>query len=239
MKNTLLLSLCVLTANLSIAQVNNKKGKANMLPKAEAVKVFIPGVKTKLGITLPVVRTYSYGDTNGKYYMVLTEKFDGMEEGDTVHKIIKAFNFKSTANGPEKLWEINDAANKATADYDGERSIWFWTRYCMFQDIDKDGLADPIIVYGTSGADGYSEGRGRVKILIYHNNKKIVLRHQDGVLDDERNTQVDAAFYKLPKVVQNEVVKIMHDIEVTTNTIFPNGWEDNMKKQKLDINESN
>jgi hypothetical protein len=231
--------MILLTANLTNAQVNNKKGKENLLPKAEAVKVFTPDVKTKLGITLPVVRTYSYTDKNGKYYMVLTEKFDGLKDGDTVHKTIKAFNFESTAAGPEKQWEINDAANKATADYDGERSIWFWTRYCMFQDIDKDGLADPIIVYGTSGSGGYDEGRGRVKILIYYRGNKIVLRHQDGVLDDERNTQLDAAFYKLPKVIQNEVVKIMHDIEVTTNTIFPNGWEANMKKQKLEISESN
>ena len=238
MKKIILL-IIILAANLTNAQVNNKKGKANLLPKAEAIKTFTPTVKTKLGITLPVVRTYSYSDKAGRYYMVLTEMFDGLKDGDTVHKSVKAFNFKSTANGPEKLWEINDAANKATADYDGERSIWFWTRYCMFQDIDKDGLADPIIVYGTSGADGYSEGRGRVKILIYYKSKKIVLRHQDGVLDDERNTQVDAAFYKLPKVIQNEVVKIMHNIEVTTNTIFPNGWEANMKKQKLEINESN
>lgn len=239
MKNILLSTICVLTANFAIAQVNNKKGKANMLPKAEAAKIFTTDIKTRLGIILPVVRTYSYSDTSGKYYMVLTEKFNGMITGDTVHKAIKAFNFKSTAAGPEKQWEINDAANKATDDYDGERSIWFWTRYCTFQDIDKDGLADPIIVYGTSGAEGYDEGRGRVKILLYYKGKKIVIRHQDGVLDDERNTQVDAAFYKLPTTIQNHVTAMMHEIANETNTIFPNGWEANMKKHKLEFDENN
>ena len=234
MKIQLFVSL-VLTANIALAQVDNKKGKANMLPKPKAAKVFNGDVKSKLGITFPVVRTYSYTDTSGKYYMVLTEKFDGIKDGDTVHKTIKAFNFKSTAAGPEKQWEVNDATEKAQPDYEGETSMWFWTKFCVFQDIDKDGIADPILVYGTTALNGTDDGR--VKILVYYKGKKIVIRHKNGTLDDERNTQVDAAFYSLPMVLQNQVTYLMKQIMENGVAIFPYGWEKNMKKHKLEFSE--
>jgi len=233
----IILIIVILATNLTTAQVNNKKGKANMLPKAEAVKVFTPDVKTNLDITLPVVRTYSYSDKSGKYYMVLTEKFDGMEDGDSVHKTIKAFNYKDTGAGLEKQWEVNDFTRKTENDYPGELSMWFWTRYCVFQDIDKDGLADPILVYGSKGDNGLDNGR--VKILIYYKGEKIVIRHQNGVLDDERNTQVDAKFYKLPTVIQKEVTFLIHQMMEDNNAIFPYGWEANMKKHKVEFSESN
>lgn len=236
MKKIILL-IVILIGNLTTAQVNNKKGKANMLPKAEASKVFTADVKTKLGIILPVVRTYSYSDTNGKYYMVLTEKLDGMEDGDTVHKTIKAFNFKSSGTELEKQWEVNDFTRKTENDYPGEISMWFWTRHCVFQDIDKDGIADPIVVYGSKGDNGLDNGR--VKILVYYKGEKIVIRHQNGVLDDERNTQVDAKFYKLPTIIQNEVTFLIHQMMEDNNAIFPYGWEANMKKHKLEFSESN
>lgn len=208
-----------------------------MLPKAEAVKVFTTDVKNKLGITLPIVRTYSYADTGGKYYMVLTEKFDGMEVRDTVHKTIKAFNFKSSGEELEKQWEVNDFTRKTENDYPGEISMWFWTRYCIFQDIDKDGITDPILVYGSKVDNGLDNGR--VKILVYYKGEKIVIRHQNGVLDDERNTHVDVKFYKLPTVIQKEVTFLIHQIMEDGNAIFPYGWENNMKKHKVEFSESN
>lgn len=46
-----------------------------------------------------------------------------------------------------------------------EASIWFWTNYSGFADLDKDGLIDPILIYGTSGMNNTDDGR--VKILTY------------------------------------------------------------------------
>jgi len=234
MKTQLLISLLLITT-ISLAQVDNKKGKANMLSKPETAKVFTSDVKSKFGITLPVVRTYSYTDTSGKYYMLLTEKYDGIERQDTIHKSIKAFNFKNTSAGPEKQWEINDATEKGSADFEGETSMWFWTKYCVFQDIDKDDIADPIIVYGTSALNSTDDGR--VKILLFYKRKKILIRHQNGTLDEARNTKVDAAFYSLPAVLQNQVTHLMKQMMENGAAIFPYGWEKNMKKHKLDFSE--
>jgi hypothetical protein len=228
--------ILLLAINIALAQADNKKGKANMLSKQEASKIFTEDVKGKLKITFPVVRTYSYNDTSGKYYMVLSEKYDGLEGGDTLHKAIKAFNFKHPSNGPEKQWEINDAIENRTADYDVENSIWFWTKFCVFQDIDKDGIADPILVYGTSGINGTDDGR--VKIVLYYKGKKILIRHKNGTLDEQRNTKVDAAFYSLPKPIQNQVTHLMRQIMESGAAIFPDGWENNMKKHKLEFSEN-
>ena len=207
-----------------------------MLPKADADKIFTTDLKSKLHIGFPLVRTYSYTDKSGKYYMVLTEKYDGNKNADTIHKAIKAYNFKATGATLEKQWEINDAAENTSNDNDGETSIWFWTKFCSFRDIDKDGLVDPIIVYGTPGSNSTDDGR--VKILLHHKGNKIVIRHKNGVLDDERHTQVDAAFYSLPVIIQNEVTKLMKEIVEIGYAIFPNGWEKNMKNHKLRFDES-
>ena len=81
-----------------------------------------------------------------------------------------------------------------------KHSIWFWTKYCLFEDINKDRLIDPIFVYGTSG-DNYT-GDGRLKILIYYKDKKIAIRHLNGTIDFERKTKVDQSFYDLPVAIQ-------------------------------------
>jgi septal ring-binding cell division protein DamX len=61
--------ILLLAINIALAQADNKKGKANMLSKQEASKIFTEDVKSKLKITFPVVRAYSYNDTSGKYYI--------------------------------------------------------------------------------------------------------------------------------------------------------------------------
>lgn len=78
---------------------------------------------------------------------------------------------------------------------------------------------------------------GRIKIIILQNNQKIAIRHQNGVLDGERYTQVDAAFYELPKAIQQQVVKQMNAIMENDSGIFPSGWQEQMKAKKLRLAE--
>jgi hypothetical protein len=140
-------------------------------------------------------------------------------------------NFIKGPNGLEKQWEINDFILKEK----DESSIWFWTKYCDFKDIDEDGIIDQILVFGTSGLNGYDEGR--IKILLVYKGQKIVIRHQNGVLDFERNTQVDQAFYSLNLSLQNRIKEIMQKMIENNHAIFPYGWQDAMKKQKLKFDE--
>ena len=205
------------------------------LSKSEVDKVITSDVKKEFGLEFPVFRVYNYTDKAGKFYIVLTEKNDGTKDTDTLHTKIKAACLKSNAGKLEKNWEINDFVAKIT-DSEYEESIWFWTKYSSFIDIDKDGIVEPVIIYGTNGYNGYDDGR--IKILIFYKGEKIAIRHQNGVLDEGRNTEVDAKFYKLPESIQNHVKKTMKTIMEHGKGIFPYGWEKNMKNHKTKFDEN-
>lgn len=192
--------------------------------------------KKELGIEFPIFKTYKYSDKSGNYQLVLTESRDSIKDKDTINLKIKAFNFKETPGGLNKEWEVNDFALPTAADHDGEETIWFWTKYLNLKDIDKDGLADVIMTYGTNGINGYDDGR--IKILLWHKGQKIAIRHQNGVLDEQRNTQVDPKFYKLPAAIQKHVKALMDKMDANQVAIFPYGWQDAMKKHETDFDEN-
>lgn len=200
---------------------------------AEQVKKFLDTVPETLNIKFPIIRIYKYEDKRGRFYCVLTESRDEISvENDTMNYKIKAINFKAENGSYTKIWEIDDNIIKNDSD---ESSIWFWTKYCDFKDYDGDGLADPIIVYGTYGANGYDDGR--IKIIIYYKGQKIAIRHQNGVLDNERETKVDNSFYNLPQSLQNSIKQKMDLMIKNNNAIFPYGWQAAMKNKKTSFSE--
>lgn len=218
---------------LSFAQVTDNK---KLLSAIHTQEIFTESVKNQHGIKYPIFRVYQFDDKSGQNLIVLTESFDGITSNkDSLHHNIKAFGFVKNQIGLIKKWEINDF--KIKQEYTVESSIWFWTKYCLFEDIDKDGLADPILVYGTSGSNGFDDGR--IKIFAMYKNQKIGIRQQNGALDFERNTQVDKAFYTLPVSIQASVKAIIEKIIEDDRAIFPYGWQDAMKKKKTYFDERN
>jgi hypothetical protein len=143
---------------------------------------------------------------------------------------IKAYYVIKANGGYKIVWRLQDFI-----DYERESSIWFWTKYSRFEDLNSDGYIDPVVVYGTSGDNGLDDGR--LKILVYFKNKKFAVRHQNGVLDFERNTRIDSAFYLLPGEIINSVTSIMKNIIDNDQAIFPNGWEKAMDGKKTYIEE--
>ena len=176
-----------------------------ILSQKEVEQLFTDELKKAFNIQYPIRRVYAYSDNSGEHRIALTESitiqtYNDLKLVDTLHHNIKAFFFRLKDNALTKEREIYDFIN---AD---ETSIWFWTKYCSFSDIDGDGLVEPIIVYGSS-PESDSEPY-RVKILIYYKGEKYALRHTDGDLDFMRSTQIDKNFYNLPKVIQGFVKKI-------------------------------
>jgi hypothetical protein len=218
---------------LSFAQITDNK---RLLPYNTIQEIFNDSVKNQHGIKYPIFRVYQFDDKSGQNLIVLTESFDGVTPNkDSLHHNIKAFGFVKNPTGLVKKWEINDF--KLKQEHTIESSIWFWTKYCLFQDIDKDGLIDPIIVYGTSGSNGFDDGR--IKIFVLFKNQKIGIRHQNGTFDFERNTQVDKVFYALPASIQTSVKAIIEKIIEDDKAIFPYGWKDAMKQKKTYFDERN
>jgi hypothetical protein len=229
---------CLLSLSLCFVAFS-QTATVQQMSKAEINRVFTKEVNSKFKINFSVWKAFHITDATGSYFVTLTEKFDGYnDEGDSNHYAIKAVYLQQTSDSLVKKWEINDASIKGkTKDDFSETSIWFWTKYCSFIDLDGDGIADPIVIYGTHGINGYDDGR--IKFIIYYKNKKIAIRHQNGVLDNQRETQVDAAFYNLPSALQQSVQKTMKLMMANNHAIFPAGWEKAMAKKLTVINERN
>ncbi len=194
----------------------------------------------KLKFTYPIYRAYQYTDKGGKHFLIMTENNLNNNysacyktQQNCITKI-KAYNYHYK-NGKCRLeWQMNDFILPKN-EVDKEYFISFWTKYFQLADYDNDGLIEPIIVYGTLTRNGTSDGR--IKILTYYHGKKVAIRHQNGTLDYQRNTQVDKAFYQLPTAIQTRVKTIMQEINNDDNGIFPYGWQKAMKKQKLKFSE--
>lgn len=200
-------------------------------------------VKNTHGIHFPVVEIFHYADHSGSYYCVFSESQDGTFEDKALggtkifNKKIKAIHLKEDQGKFYKLWELNDFTIFNENDAEEELSIWFWNSYSKFEDLDTDGMVDPIVVYGTRSNFNYTQN-GRLKIILYYKGKKVAIRHQNGILDEERKTVVDEAFYHLPKEIQNEAKSIMHKLENEELAIFPHNWKKQMDEKSTLLKDS-
>ena len=219
---------------LSFTAIAQSDTTSRILTKTETDEFFNDAFKKKNLITFPIFRAYTYKDKSGTYYVALTESADSVNKlKDTVNNKIKAFNFKADKLTTLKKWEVNDFKTLDLKGIEKETSMWFWTKYCQFNDIDDDGLFDPILVYGTFGPNGYDDGRA--KIILFYKGQKVAIRHQNGVLDNERKTQVDVTFYALPTKIQDHVKQVMATMVEKKHAIFPSGYEEKMSKKVTQI----
>jgi hypothetical protein len=228
MKLRYFINLFIAFVCMSNAFAQKTKVTSDWLTSKQVAELFSDTVCKTLNINFPIYRIYTYKDKAGQYFCILTESRDEITaDKDTINHSIKAICVKSGKGEFRKLWEITD--NIIRNDND-ERSICFWTKYFDFKDYDGDGLTDPIIIYGSIAANGYDDGR--IKIIVYYKGQKISIRHQNGVLDYERQTQVDKLYYKLPQSLQTSIKQKMELMTKGNQAIFPIGWQTAMKNKK-------
>ena len=115
---------------------------------------------------------------------------------------------------PQVLWTITDAIN------DTEEAMWFYTRYISLTDLNNDGYVDPIVLYGTQSESEEPNRENRVKFIIYYLGKKTAIRHQNSSLDDERHTQIDRSYYKLPSALKRKIRSIVATLEERGHALF-------------------
>lgn len=204
---------------------------STFLDSAEVANRFNEAILKQYNINYPIYRVYEFNDELGKHELVLTERPSTNKNIDS----IQAFCFLIEEGAKKLEWKLRDfIINQENVSE--ETSIWFWTKYLRLEDLNDDGKIDPIIVYGSKSR--YGTENGRLKILIYINGQKHGIRHQNSGMDFGRNTRVDQSFYKLGVKAQSFVTDLMHLIYDGGNTIFPAGWEDNMKLHKLYFDEN-
>ena len=206
--------------NLTLLEAQQKSSASELLTHKQIETIFTDSIKKEFKINYPIFRVYRYTDKSGNFLCVLTESNDSIVNNkDTFNRSIKAINLKINKNNFVKIWELNDNTIKSENE---ENSIWFWTSYVDFKDFNNDGLVEPIIVYGTSGMNGFDDGR--IKFIIFYKGQKIAIRHQNGVLDNERQTQIDKAFYSLPQKLKDDIKSKMALMKKQNKAIFTVTW---------------
>ena len=221
--------LLLLIYNFSFTQNSNVTSR--QLSKQETDSVFTDTIKVKLQLDYSIHRVYEYTDKAGVHFIVMTKKPTECVEQDVCSDSIKTYCYAYKNDDFKLKWLFNDFILPNSDEY----SISYWTKYFKIDDYDNDGFADPIIIYGTFGPNDFDDGR--IKILIYYKNKKIAIRHQNGIHDDERHTQIDKEFYELPISIKSRVKTIMENINENDHGIFPSGWQKAMENKKLKFDE--
>ncbi|HEY0609641.1 MAG TPA: hypothetical protein VGD35_08300, partial [Chitinophaga sp.] len=152
----------------------------------------------------------------GFHYLLLMEKYAQTKPKDTLTTNISAVCMMRDREKDEQVpvlrWKMRDLLE------DGEKSIWFFTRYISPRDIDGDGYVDPLIIYGT--ANERNGAYHRIKMLLYYRYSKVAIRVVTGTLDYERSTQYDAAFHTLPQSIQTYIKQLLQQISKDQNFIL-------------------
>ena len=203
-------------------------GQAQSLQEEQIQKQFPAKVQKQLGITYPITKAYTYKDKEGTHVWVFTENklyerakrkeqtYKKNSEGEVINDKIKAFHLLEKADTYQVVRVVYDYSPK----WEGtEFSIWFWTKFVSFTDLDQDGYVDPIIVYGAAPTDGDPD-RGKVKLLAYHKGEKTAIRHQDDPSDEGRETQIDVSYYTLPHPIRQKMFDTINHLQENQLTLF-------------------
>jgi hypothetical protein len=193
--------------------------------------------KNSIRFSYPIFRVYELSNNSRKDFLFLTE-----HPYDTVGRVImndsiQAFCIGNSDGKYSQKWSLKDFIIKNPNNHAEESTIWFWSKYICIEDIDQDGITDFIVVYGTKGLNGIDDGR--LKILVYYKNHKFAVRHQNGVLDFERQTQIDSSIYGLPERIQESVIVLIQSIIKDGHAIFASDWKKSFENNKTLIKEEN
>ena len=77
---------------------------------------------------------------------MLCENRTKIIKSDSLNNKIKAIAVLNDHGGFVEKWTIKDEIISTDEVEFPETSIWFWSKYSSFKDIDGDGNVDPIIV---------------------------------------------------------------------------------------------
>ena len=207
MKN---LYLFLLFSFLSLQAQPDPSG-ATLLTDKQVQTLFPQETLKEIGVTFPIRKVYAFQDKLGKQYLIISENNSNPDKATS----IKAFNvLLKEETPPQILWTITDAID------DTEKAMWFYTRYISLTDLNNDGYIGPIILYGTESQYGEPYEENRLKFIIYYLGKKTAIRHQNSSLDDERHTQIDRSYYKLPSALKRKIRSIVATLEEREHALF-------------------
>ncbi|KFF11053.1 hypothetical protein IW15_18005 [Chryseobacterium soli] len=171
-------------------------------------------------IPYPIYKAYEYKDKDGIYNVLLCENQTKIIKSDSLNNKIMAIAMLNDHGGFVEKWSIKDEIISTNDVEFPETSIWFWSKYSSFKDIDGDGKIDPIIVYGSKSNDGEIS---RVKIFTIYKGIKYGIRAVECSLDDCRTFKKDDSIKTLPKKIQTYLDALLNKMRKEQNVLLKNG----------------
>jgi hypothetical protein len=178
-------------------------------------------IKSRIGsISMHVFKAYEYKDIGGLYDLFFCENRNTISDQDTLNTKIQAICYLNDRGHYIEKWKIVDRLDEsADIQGDGELSIWFWSKYISNSDIDKDGLIEPIVIYGTKTIEGYS----RINIMIFYKGEKYSIKAQECDLDKCRTLNRSDKYGQLPRNIKLYLDKLLEKLRQEQGVILKNG----------------
>jgi len=206
-KNIFLLSLLI-HSSFCFAQ----KATSYKLTKEQIVQRELTGISD-----FPIYKALEFSDKGGVYDLVFTENQKTKSKKDTLNTKIQAICVMSDHGGFLEKWRITDLLEETEPK---ETNIWFWTKYSSAKDLDGDGAADPVVVYGTRNEN--DEIR-RVKIITVYKNKKYAIRAVECDLDYCRSFKKDKNWNALPQKIKTYVDQLVVKLRKEQGLLLKDG----------------
>ncbi len=207
MKKVLLIFLLMNSASIFSQKIESYKLTKEQISQRELNEI----------ADFPIYKAIEFSDKGGVYDLVFTENQKTISKKDTLNTKIQAICVINDHGGFLEKWRITDLLEDTDPK---ETSIWFWTKYCSAKDLDGDGYADPVIVYGSKTEDDYTR---RVKIITVYKNKKYAIRAVECDLDYCRSFKKDSNWNSLPQKIKTYIEQLVVKLRKEQNLILKNG----------------
>lgn len=155
-----------------------------------------------------VVKKIQFNDKNGVNYILATTE-ENIKDDYTTKKLWVEHFIESTSKSLKLLREITDFERDCPVDNQLEIIKDSFT----ITDLDKNGYAEIIFLYKT-GCKGDVSASG-LKLMVLENGNKAAVRGKTVIKEFKtpREMTPDAAFKKLPKVIQDKAIALWTQFE--------------------------
>lgn len=169
---------------------------------AEALKRF-----NVLGVE--IVKKVQFNDKNGVNYLIATTE-ENVKDDYTTKKLWVEHFIENDTKEPKLLREITDFERDCPVD----NQLEIIKDSFSVTDLDKNGYAEIIFIYKT-GCKGDVSTSG-LKLMVLENGTKAAVRGKTIIKEFKtpRDMTPDAAFKKLPKVIQDKAIALWTQFEI-------------------------
>jgi hypothetical protein len=206
----------VIASIVLLTACNNGPKKSKPITKDSAAAVMmmqVEDVTDAVSTLLPVPISYylkeakKWNDKNGENWLLLYETGNYVQDNTATGASAKlsAVLYLKNDTGFVEQWNMRDFIDNCELDI----TCSFYEKHLSISDLDKNGMAEVMIVYALSCRGDVSPNEK--KLILYEGGKKFALRGEE-ILIMKKDTvggtyNPDAAFKSLPAVTQDSAVK--------------------------------